>query len=126
MNAQAAVAHPNVGFGHHPASADPGEIAARDAGACGRALARTGASIPAFGAPGAGTLPACRFFTVAFAPTCSHIRTAVAAECAYRRFTTATNRAAEGIAFCAPQQGDMPPTPAARVPGQARPVTRGG
>src|SRR5204862_6146054 len=71
----------HAGFGHYFITADPEEVAGLDAGAYGGAFVRTGRQFNAWNAPSAGTMPVCRFFTVAFAPKSSHFYTADAAEC---------------------------------------------
>ena len=71
----------HAGFGHYFMTADPGEIAALDAGAFGGAWKRTGKSFMTHANPTAGTVPVCRFFSTSFAPKSSHFYTADAAEC---------------------------------------------
>ena len=67
-SAQAAIPVPvveyfNAGFGHYFMTADADEIAGLDAGAFGGAFVRTGRQFTGWNAPGADTLPVCRFFT---------------------------------------------------------------
>ena len=75
------VEYHNAGFGHYFMTADADEIAGLDAGAYNFAFVRTGRVFNAYAAPGAGTVPVCRFFTLTFAPKSSHFYTADPVEC---------------------------------------------
>jgi len=72
----------HTGIGHYFMTADPDEIAGLDAGAYGGVFVRTGQSFAVRDGPAPGTVPVCRFFTVAYAPLGSHFYTADADECA--------------------------------------------
>jgi hypothetical protein len=78
-----AVEYFNAGFGHFFMTADGDEIAGLDAGAYNYAFVRTGRSFKVLDAPGANTVPVCRFFTTpgTFGAKSSHFYTANPAEC---------------------------------------------
>ena len=79
----AAVEYFNAGFGHYFMTADADEIAGLDAGAYNFAFIRTGRQFSVRDAPGAGTVPVCRFFTTPghFGARSSHFYTADPVEC---------------------------------------------
>ena len=79
----AAVEYFNAGFGHYFLTADADEIAGLDAGAYNFAFVRTSKSFKVVDAPGANTVPVCRFFTTpgTFGAKSSHFYTANPAEC---------------------------------------------
>jgi hypothetical protein len=78
-----AVEYFNAGFGHYFMTADADEIGGLDAGAYNYAFVRTGRQFNVFDAPGAGTVPVCRFFTTPghFGTRSSHFYTADPVEC---------------------------------------------
>jgi len=78
-----AVEYFNAGFGHYFMTADADEIAGLDAGAYNFAFIRTGRQFSVRDAPGAGTVPVCRFFTTPghFGTRSSHFYTADPVEC---------------------------------------------
>jgi hypothetical protein len=78
-------------------TAIPDEIAALDAGAFGGVWKRTGEMFSVWPEPTNGALPACRFFSVIFAPKSSHFYTPYVSECASLKAGTAWQY--EGIAF---------------------------
>jgi len=78
-------------------TSDAGEIAALDGGAFGGLWERTGETFNVWSGPTNGALPACRFFSVIFAPRSSHFYTPYAAECTSLKAGNAWQY--EGIAF---------------------------
>jgi serine protease len=71
----------HAAFGHYFVTAKQDEIAKLDDGSFA-GWTRTGYGFKAYATPRAGTVPVCRFFTVAFPPKSSHFYTPDAAECA--------------------------------------------
>jgi hypothetical protein len=73
----------NAGFGHYFMTAQADEIGGLDGGAYNFAFVRTGLGFNAWNAPGAGTVPVCRFFTTpgTFGSKSSHFYTANPVEC---------------------------------------------
>jgi Abnormal spindle-like microcephaly-assoc'd, ASPM-SPD-2-Hydin/Repeat of unknown function (DUF5648) len=71
----------DAGFDHYFITGVASDIAALDGGAFGGVWVRTGYTFNAYAAPGANTVPVCRFFSTAFAPKSSHFYTPYAAEC---------------------------------------------
>ena len=74
------VEYRHAAFGHYFITAIPDEIAKLDRGAFA-GWVRTGLQFNAYGAPGAGTSPVCRFFSTSFAPKSSHFHSPFAFEC---------------------------------------------
>jgi hypothetical protein len=92
-----AVEYYHGGFDHYFVTADAAEAAALDAGKATNGWARTGQNFTVDTAAGAGQLPACRFFSAAFAPRSSHFFTADPGECAKVKANSVWQY--EGIAF---------------------------
>jgi hypothetical protein len=79
---QAAVEYYYAAWDYYFITSFPDEIAVLDGGAFGGVWKRTGQTFDVWTAPGNDQLPACRFFSTAFAPKSSHFYTPFAAECA--------------------------------------------
>ena len=94
---QTAVEYYYADWNFYFVTSDPNEIAALDGGAFGGLWKRTGQTFNVWSAPTNGALPACRFFSVIFAPKSSHFYTPYAAECASLKAGNAWQY--EGIAF---------------------------
>jgi serine protease len=77
----AVVEYFHAAFGHYFVTGNGDEISKLDNGTF-VGWARTGYGFRAYAVPRAGTVPVCRFFTVAFPPKSSHFYTPDAAECA--------------------------------------------
>lgn len=92
-----AIEYRHAGWDHYFVTVDPAEIALLDAGAYGGVWTRTGKDFRVFTSPGSGTVPACRFFSVAFTPKSSHFYTPFSSECL--ALQAGTTWAYEGVAF---------------------------
>ena len=79
---QPAVEYYYAAWDHYFVTAFPDEIAVLDGGAFGGVWKRTGETFSVWSDASSGALPACRFFSTAFAPRSSHFYTPYAAECA--------------------------------------------
>jgi serine protease len=77
----AVIEYYHAAFGHYFITASAIEIARLDDGTF-VGWARTGRAFKVYATPRDGTVPVCRFFTVAFPPKSSHFYTADVAECA--------------------------------------------
>jgi hypothetical protein len=78
-------------------TSNPDEITALDGGAFGGVWKRTGQTFNVWSGPTNGALPACRFFSVIFAPRSSHFYTPYSDECASLKAGNAWQY--EGVAF---------------------------
>lgn len=94
---QTAVEYYYADWNYYFVTSFPDEIAVLDGGAFGGVWKRTGQTFDVWSLPATDHLPACRFFSTAFAPKSSHFYTPFAAECAGLKVNPAWQY--ENIAF---------------------------
>lgn len=108
-----AIEYFNASFGHYFVTASAAEIAKLDDGTFA-GWTRTGQSFAVMTGPAAGTVPVCRFFTVAFPPTSSHFYAPRGLGC--EQTLTNAKWQLEGDVFHVPLPGAAGTCPAGSVP----------